>query len=479
MEILQAADVAALRCRFVNDIYKYIRCLRYSIDCCLDTAKESFLDYKRADSNCTLNTGEYCDLKDKAKTSLVVDCSVELPCESQADVEVKINVSGDVYQSSLITPSFDTDVLPVTSTKADIVLVPNSTVQKAVVTLGVYNQSLNVLDTQIIESGSAKVNGVEVFSEPLYDLRVGTQFDIDGVANYPSSYIRKIRIYYTTATGQYDPMNFWDVDVSPITSPYLSGPGLTTVDFNDLFFTSPNWATALTNVVNNAITVLLGSPYSNYIQFSAYKPINVNRLSLSTMTKHLPSGFWAGLNHNDFRVEYFDSLKGLIGTLTTSSTQAPMRPQGGNIYGRHLFSVGCANLDIELNNSSIVLPLNASTSRFNEIKLFAPQTSQNVTLQTYEGKSCETVALTVTVSSLQSVTSVLWLNPNLTIIGSGFTFYPDSKLPAGTYTVRVQLSSGCTIDKEFYLDEIGSDPDFLTTELSEIITTEDQDNILL
>lgn len=447
MTTLQAADVAALRCRFVNDIYKYVKCLSYSVNCCLDDAKRSFLDYKLGASTCDLTVDQLCDLQNKAKNSLVVDCMTEQACTSQALIEVRVTETGDSYQSSFITTTFDTDPLPLLETKSTVSLSWDSIVQKAFVNVGVYDQNLNVVQNHVLESGTAKVLGVEV-TDPIYDLRVSTYFTLDGISNLASSYLRKVRVYYTDPIGTYVPGQYWDIDVSPITSPYLSGPGMITVSAADLYFTSPNWTTAIDNVLRNAMYTLLGH-LDNYMDFYATKAANIDRLTLASRTKHNPSGYWAGLNHLDFRVEYFNALKGLVVVLTNSSTPAPVRPEGGNIYGAHTFTIGCGTIDVELANTQIVLPLNAAATRFNYIDLISLQPTQTVTLTTNESLDCTATVLKATVTSSHSVTLVQWLNPALTIIGTGFTYTHSSALAPGTYTCRVTLSSECVIDYEF------------------------------
>lgn len=447
MAILQAADVAALKCRFVNDVYKYIKCLEYSINCCTDTMAQSYLDYKLADGGCSLTNDQFCSLTNKAEEGVVADCTTEVPCSSQAEIEVRVTEIGDTYYTSLQTPTFLTDDLPVLSTQAQISLSWDSIVQKAFVNVGVYNQDGQFIQNHVIESGTALVNGIEVTS-PIYDLRVSTYFTLKNVSNLAGSYLRKVRIYYTDSVGAYVPNQFWDIDVSPITSPYLSGVGMVTVTPSDLYFTSPNWTTAIDNVLRNAMFSLLGH-LDNYMDFYAGKPGNVDLVYLASRTKNSPSGYWAGLNHLDFRVEYFNALKSSVVILTESDEQAPVRPEGGNIYGAHTFTVGCGTVDTELANTSISLPLNAAATRFNKIALTSLRTPQNVILATNETLDCTSTVLKATVTSAQTVTLVQWLNPAMTIIGTGFTYTHGSALATGTYTCRVTLASGCVVDYEF------------------------------
>lgn len=447
METLQAADVAALKCRFVNEIYKHITCLTYSVNCCSDSATQAWLDYKRASSTCPLTNDEYCYLKDKAKTSLVMDCATTFPCESQAQINVKVSQTGNQYTTWLIAPTYSPSAEPTTEGKAYVSLTNDSIIQKADVVVGLYDQNFTLLQNAVIQSGTAKVNGVEV-SSPIYDLKVSTYFGIDAVSNLQFSYIRKIRIYYTDSLGAYVANQFWDIDVSPVTSPYLNGPGMTTVDPDDLFFTSPNWANALQTVMQNAMFFLLGHP-TNYIDFYASKASNIDRLTLTTRIKHNPITFWCGLNHLDFKVEYFNGLKGLVGTLTQSSFPTPVRAEGGNIYGQHTFSVECGNATIELDNSQLTLPINVPSTRFNRIGLSSQQPSQNVVVGTNGSIDCTSTVLTATVNTIHSVTLIQWLNPVLTIIGTGFTYIHNGSLPPGTYTCRITLSSGCEVDQTF------------------------------
>lgn len=110
---------------------------------------------------------------------------------------------------------------------------------------------------------------------------------------YQNSYIKLVRLSQTETNGT-DLGNFIVVDVSPISSPYLSCVGCTTVTASNLYFGHANWKTAIETVLKNAILTLGGdvdyifpvaikvSP--NATSAAAAAPGN---LYLSTAIKHL------------------------------------------------------------------------------------------------------------------------------------------------------------------------------------------------
>jgi len=235
---LQAADVAALRCAFVHSIFSYFQCKKYSIRCNLEESKQDFLNYKLASSDCTLGETDNCRLVNAVEPSLVVTCNTEIPCTSQAAIAIKDLGSGSIY-----TPSLYNNQLPfeeiLTTTQPYIVLLPNSIDQDAYINNTLVNENLELLGDAVISTGKAKV-GVSVVTSSNYSMQAITQFGIDGHSEVVNAYIRRIRIYYTNSIGQYVPGQFWDINVSPVDSPYLACGTCTPVSPTDLFLASPN-----------------------------------------------------------------------------------------------------------------------------------------------------------------------------------------------------------------------------------------------
>jgi hypothetical protein len=110
------------------------------------------------------------------------------------------------------------------------------------------------------------------------------------------SYLTVMKFAKTQLDGTVNPIDqFLQINVSPINSPYLSCSGCTTVDPLHLRFGNVNWATAIKNVVENAILTLTGS--ASNIDFVGFKAGNTTATSassagqvyLATYVKHQPA----------------------------------------------------------------------------------------------------------------------------------------------------------------------------------------------
>lgn len=439
MTQLQSADVDALKCAFVHSIYLYVQCKKHSIRCSLTEAKDDYLNYKLAAGDCTLGETDNCRLVNALEPTLVVSCNTAIPCSAQAVVSVKNFESGTIF-----TPTFVDDTIPfedvVTTMMPFITLTADSINQDASIQVSLADSNLGLWGDQTISTGQAKV-GMSVVTGSNYSMQAITQFGIDGHSNVNNGYIRKIRLYYTNSIGQYVPGQFIDLNVSPVDSPYLAL--FPTVNPVDLVFTSSNWTTALTTLVQNAIANITGG--SGHISFSASKAINTDRVILFTETKHSPASVWYGMRHKDLQVEYFNGAKF---TVTNQSTATPtLYGDTGNMYGAITFSTTCGtNKIIEVANQNITLPIHFTNSEFNQIVLTSNRPTQTVSIVDTTPVDCTANSFVATVTTSQVVTTVQWLNPVLTIVGTGYTF--ESETP-GNYICRVTLSTGCVIDTPF------------------------------
>lgn len=207
---LQQSDVDALRCAFVNDIYRYTKCRKYAIDCCLTEAKESFLDYKLSESTCTLDDKTICSLVNKVEPTLLVSCQSEVPCEVQASIKILSSSSGHIYTPTLLTdyttPAYDA---PAVSLNIPMFLLETDSIyQTAGVITGIVDEDYNIIfPASSAATGQAKVGMSTVVSND-YALKAFSQFALDGYNNIPNGYISKVRIYYTNSIGQYVPGQF-------------------------------------------------------------------------------------------------------------------------------------------------------------------------------------------------------------------------------------------------------------------------------
>ncbi len=439
MPQLLPADVDALRCAFVHSIYSYLKCKTYSISCSLSKAKEDFLNYKLASSTCTLGETDKCRLINAVEPTLLVSCDTQVPCSAQAAIAIKNTLGPAFYTPTIINETFGTDA-PVFSARGDISLIPNSVYHDASLTVGIIDQDFNIIDSTVFTTGKAKV-GASVITSDIYRLKAATLFSIENISTLGSGYLKTIRIYYTNSIGQYVPGQFWDIDVST-TSPYLACGTCTPVTASDLLFNSPNWATAIKTVVDNAIRDLTGAVNIDFIAVKAN-----NRALFYTTVKHLPNSTWCGLRPADFVFWYTNGTQNFKSS--ASSLGPPFFPTGnGNLYGTHTFSLSCDDKIVEVGNVGMNFDgaINQATSEFNELKLVSNKTFLAGSISDTSTLDCSANEYTATVTSNEVVVSVQWLNSLLTIVGTGYTFTPSSP---GNYIARITLSSGCVIDTPF------------------------------
>lgn len=402
MNQLVPADVANLRCRFVSELYTFLKCQKYSISCCEDDAIDAFLNYKLAASTCDLDDDSICRLQNYKKPTLEVTCGTATPCSGQASIDLKISDTGLIYTPTIVDPNIVFDGIPISSAQATVTLTPNSIYHDATVHVSFVDQNLQLWGDEVISTGVAKVGMSTVTSPILYSLKADTQFTVDNVAALPNGYISKLRVYYTNNIGQYVPGQFWDLDLHPLLTPYRTCPSCTPIAIPDLFFADPNWADSFKILVDNAIRDLTGAVN---IDFYAFSSSNVNRITLLSRVKHLPTSIWAGLRHKDLQLEYFNGTK--FTTVTQSSTNPTFFGDGAsNMYGNKTFTLSCANKDIEIGNQNLSMNVNAGTSEFNEIKLASTKTLNAVHINDTSTLDCSATTVTAVIVSGKVITLV-------------------------------------------------------------------------
>ena len=443
MTQLQPADVDALRCDFVHSVYAYFQCKKYSISCTLADAKQRYLDYKLASSDCELTEDQTCSLVNKVGPTLAVECAVNTPCSAQALVSLKNTSVNLVYTPTIVDETF-ADAAPVFTAKPSLTLSPNSIYHNSTLDVAILDQDLAVIDTATFSTGKAKV-GASVVTDPIYSLSAFVRWGLVNVANNPTGYLKSIKIYYTNTLGQYVPSNFWIIDVSP-TSPYLSCGTCDPVNPADLLFGASNatWSAAIQKVVNNAVRDLTGGVN---IGFKASKQdVAPYWVTMDTTVKHLPNSTWCGLRPKDYVMSWFNGS----GTVKTSSTgfSFPYNAPTGNLYGKQTFTLACGTKDIEVANTMSHMNdiMDQVNSEFNEIKLLSNKTSVPATIVNVTPLDCSSTSYTALITSDEVITLVQWLDEDLTVVGTGFTFVPSS---TGDYTCRVTLSTGCVLNKPF------------------------------
>jgi hypothetical protein len=232
LQMLQAADVDKLRCNFVSDVYEYFNNKKYSINCSNKVAIQSYIDFKLASFNsCPLNIHDECYLQNIESKVAVKACeSQEFLCELQAEFNVTKTSKTTTYTTTLENK--------VNGSSFAVAEINSGLYPLASIDLVVRDNFGNEYDRQTISSGTVNIAGI-TYS--------GIQFNLGGytvlrrensIATSPNTYIQTIRLYYTSTAGLLAPGAFWDINVSPIDSPYLTGEY--TVSPADLYLTSPN-----------------------------------------------------------------------------------------------------------------------------------------------------------------------------------------------------------------------------------------------
>lgn len=207
---LQQSDVDALRCAFVNDIYRFTKCRKYNLDCCITPAEESFLNYKLASSSCDLSDTTTCRLVNAVEPTLLVTCQSEIPCSAQASIKIVAVASGHIFTPTIlkdyVTPSYDS---PIYSAQVPMFLLEDNTIyQTAGVLLGIVDEDYNIIfPASSATTGKAKV-GMSTVTSNDYALKAYTQFAFDGYNDLTNGYISKVRLYYTNNIGQFVPGQF-------------------------------------------------------------------------------------------------------------------------------------------------------------------------------------------------------------------------------------------------------------------------------
>lgn len=235
---LQLADVDNLRCAFVHQINQYHLCKKYAVTCCLDEAKESYRKYTLSSSACTLSKEVVCGLKNNLETSKAVSCSLSVPCSGQAAIETKQTTRGPLYSPSIIDDTLSGSY-PLQSSYVNLYTQDNSLYIKGKIKVGIIDEAFTTINSVDFLTGSALI-GSSVVTSPEYEMRAQIKFGLAAWGDTSTAYVKKIRLYKTDSLGNFVPLNFVDVDVSPTTSPYLTCGSCTAVTPTHLYVNNAN-----------------------------------------------------------------------------------------------------------------------------------------------------------------------------------------------------------------------------------------------
>jgi len=213
--MLDLAHVNKLRCNFVNDVVEYFKCKKYSLSCCIDTATESFVNFKLASNyECPIKIEQECRLVNIESTAEVVECnSQSFVCSLQASVKISSEVEEITYTTTVENKS--------NQSSFPVVEIGNGLYPKASVNIVTRDNYGNVFDTHTVTSGTLKVGG---FPSTSTDYDLGGSIILktgNGLSGIAGAYIQTVRLYRTDSNGVFNNNQWVDIDVSP-TSPYLT-----------------------------------------------------------------------------------------------------------------------------------------------------------------------------------------------------------------------------------------------------------------
>lgn len=249
--MLLTATVNKIRCDFVKKMYDYIICRKYSLDCCLDDPKEAFLNAKLATfTDCDLSHSIECTLNSLKLNDYYTDCTVpqtSIACEDQASLSVSIQAlpvtPQYLYLRNRVTNSSNPYVTLLNDTiyqGAEITLISTDSPVAPTLSAGVFSvgAQYEIYDEVDITSGTQLV-GLTPTELDGYNIHGYIQALLPGVQNL-DGYLTSVRLHSTDTAGNYTG-TYYDVDVNPFTTPYLTfGGSPYTVTDTDLYFTSPN-----------------------------------------------------------------------------------------------------------------------------------------------------------------------------------------------------------------------------------------------
>lgn len=231
--MLQNATVNKLRCAFVQATYDYFYCQTYSLDCCLDEAKDLYLKYKLTQLPCELTPDQECMLEATDVTDYTLDCqaySPTVPCSEQLIVTSEVLTTSANFFVHLLN-NFNGTAYSYYPVVSDSIAQPNS-----VWTILTDSPTATANGTIQVPSGYTIFDSYQLeLPEAFPYFQIVLQLD-PSVHN--ASYIKNIRLEKTDNTGM--PIGFSIFDISPVSSPYLSCAGCTTITASHLYFSNAN-----------------------------------------------------------------------------------------------------------------------------------------------------------------------------------------------------------------------------------------------
>lgn len=452
--MLLLATVNQLKCAFVKATYDYFYCQTYSLDCCLDEAKELYLKAKLAlQDACTLDVNTECILNETKVTDYTLDCSdytAPVPCEDQYPYTVTVseepvqlythvlnNRTGSNFLNYKIIQNewyYDGSIFLILSNSPSISIVNGNFTVPAGYTIFDQHEVIKANNLQTV----AILVPINWFS-------------------YQNSYIKLVRLSQTESDGS-DLGNFVVIDVSPTSSPYLSCVGCTTVNPAELYFGHTNWKDAIVTVISNAILTLGGD--SDYVlpQASRYGQTATSaaaaapgHLVLMTAIKHSATEKSYGLKRGTDWITWVNEF--------TSAESTIYLPANSTWYRSHFLPAGAETLVGP--NASIVFnwpfqnlaPTYYNNGNFNSSSFWENSLSQVPFNYSTSGSLVGNKwTIQATVNSLLGY-SISLTNADDDLLAA--TIYQPltySTSTPGTYTVTITGTNGCIFTEEIILD---------------------------
>jgi hypothetical protein len=295
----------------------------------------------------------------------------------------------------------------------------------------------NVIDTHRVWAGDIKTGGV-VTSDDSYKLGAYTLIKKENITNIADSYLTSIRLERTDSSGNYGG-TYLDFNVSPLSSPYLASPVAVTPA--DLYFTSPNFPTAIAQVIKNGVFAITGDvdDVNVVAQFAGN-----NGFKVKTRIEHGPQDIWWGIPKSGelFRIYNGDTE---LTTIHYGPVTGSVESHTGNFYATYDLTLPTGDVEtLEILNTPITMSPNASSTFYNLVfsSIFTQQPlsifGQAVTEDT-------TVYLNAVVTTTQTYTSE-WRNPSNVLVASTDNVMLHNPV-SGTYTFTATLASGCEISQ--------------------------------
>lgn len=427
-------DVNKIKCYAVKLILKYITCNKYSIDCCYKSALKALADYKLASfTDCDVPHASLCYLSDLQLSDYTIECGegvTLLDCTDQVDLALSKFTESCTFTTSLANPDNGTAFPKIYVIDDDSYPLAKININTVVTGVGT-NTNCSGSQTDEIESGAQLSGGSPVLDDE-YNPHARISLPLYNV-NTVHGYMKNIWIAQTINPATLDSSDI-EIDISPSTSPYKSCTGCTTVSSADMYFDHPNFSSAMTNILRNAMLTLYGDADLGDFRVETN---GTNGYTVSSLVKHNPASTWTGLAKWRSYYEYtLDGTKNLF-TNPFDCSVSNYLPFIQRQYTIPLIDCSTVNVTVQGNAG---MDLNSSASDMHQLILKSDVGLSSWSITGTKVTNCPKTVLTATTTAT-NVASKEWLDPLSAFLTSEYTTEADS---SGTYTFTITLDNGCS-----------------------------------